>query len=382
MGVIGGGITGFIGAVHLRAAIMESKVELVCGSFSSNPETSKKSGEAYSVPENRIYKTYHEMFEKEMELPEDERMDFVSIVTPNHLHFEPALMALERGIHVVLDKPMTFSLEEAKILKQKVDETGLVLALTHTYSGYPAVKEMKSRIAAGELGKLRRVYVDYPQGWLSERIETESGNNAGWRTDPKTSGKGGAIGDIGTHAWHLTEYVTGLKVLEINAELNTFVPGRMIDDDATAMMRMENGVKALLSATQIANGERNGINVRVYGEKGGFRWFQEDPNKLYKIRNGHPEEIFHIGSNHPYLGNMAQWNIRTPGGHPEGLIEAFANIYRNFTLTVLAHKNGETPTPEIVDFPNVVDGLRGMQFIETMIASGWQDEEKWTKWVE
>ena len=382
MGMIGGGITGFIGAVHLRAAIMESKVELVCGSFSSNPETSKKSGEAYSVPENRIYKTYHEMFEKEMELPEDERMDFVSIVTPNHLHFEPALMALERGIHVVLDKPMTFSLEEAKILKQKVDETGLVLALTHTYSGYPAVKEMKSRIAAGELGKLRRVYVDYPQGWLSERIEIESGNNAGWRTDPKTSGKGGAIGDIGTHAWHLTEYVTGLKVLEINAELNTFVPGRMIDDDATAMMRMDDGVKALLSATQIANGERNGINVRVYGEKGGFRWFQEDPNKLYKIRNGHPEEIFHIGSNHPYLGNMAQWNIRTPGGHPEGLIEAFANIYRNFTLTVLAHKNGETPTPEIVDFPNVVDGLRGMQFIETMIASGWQDEEKWTKWVE
>ena len=382
MGMIGGGITGFIGAVHLRAAIMESKVELVCGSFSSNPETSKKSGEAYSVPENRIYKTYHEMFEKEMELPEDERMDFVSIVTPNHLHFEPALMALERGIHVVLDKPMTFSLEEAKILKQKVDETGLVLALTHTYSGYPAGKEMKSRIAAGELGKLRRVYVDYPQGWLSERIEIESGNNAGWRTDPKTSGKGGAIGDIGTHAWHLTEYVTGLKVLEINAELNTFVPGRMIDDDATAMMRMDDGVKALLSATQIANGERNGINVRVYGEKGGFRWFQEDPNKLYKIRNGHPEEIFHIGSNHPYLGNMAQWNIRTPGGHPEGLIEAFANIYRNFTLTVLAHKNGETPTPEIVDFPNVVDGLRGMQFIETMIASGWQDEEKWTKWVE
>ena len=382
MGMIGGGITGFIGAVHLRAAIMESKVELVCGSFSSNPETSKKSGEAYSVPENRIYKTYQEMFEKEMELPEAERMDFVSIVTPNHLHFEPALMALERGIHVVLDKPMTFSLEEAKILKQKVDETGLVLALTHTYSGYPAVKEMKSRIAAGELGKLRRVYVDYPQGWLSERIEIESGNNAGWRTDPKTSGKGGAIGDIGTHAWHLTEYVTGLKVLEINAELNTFVPGRMIDDDATAMMRMENGVKALLSATQIANGERNGINIRVYGEKGGFRWFQEDPNKLYKVRNGYPEEIFHIGSNHPYLGNMAQWNIRTPGGHPEGLIEAFANIYRNFTLTVLAHKNGETPTPEIVDFPNVVDGLRGMQFIETMIASGWQDEEKWTKWVE
>ena len=382
MGMIGGGITGFIGAVHLRAAIMESKVDLVCGCFSSNPDVSKRSGEAYSVPENRIYSTYQEMFEKEMLLPEDERMDFVAIVTPNHLHFEPALMALERGIHVVLDKPMTFSLEEAQILHQKIDETGLVLALTHTYSGYPAVKEMKQRIASGELGKLRRVYVEYPQGWLSERIEIEGGNNAGWRTDPKTSGKGGAIGDIGTHAWHMCEYVTGLKVLELCAELNTFVPGRMIDDDATAMMRMENGVKALLSATQIANGEANDLNIRVYGEKGSFRWFQQDPNKLYKKRNGFPDEIIHIGNNYPYLSGIAKWNTRTPGGHPEGLIEAFANIYRNFTLTVLAKMNGEEPTTEMLDFPNVIDGLRGMQFIETMVVSGWQDDEKWTKWVE
>lgn len=382
MGMVGGGSTGFIGAVHLRAAIMENKVELVCGCFSSNPETSKKSGEAYLLPENRIYATYQEMFEREMLLPEEERMDFVAIVTPNHLHFEPAMMALERGIHVVLDKPMTFSLDEAKILQEKVEETGLVLALTHTYSGYPAVKEMKYRIAAGELGKLRRVYVEYPQGWLSERIEILDGNNAGWRTDPATSGKGGSIGDIGTHAWHMCEYVTGLKVLELCAELNTFVCGRKIDDDGTAMMRMEEGVKALLSATQIANGEANDLNIRVYGEKGGFRWFQQDPNKLYKKRNGFPEEIIHVGGNHPYLSNIAQWNIRTPGGHPEGLIEAFANIYRNFTLTVLAHRNGEEPTPEMLDFPNVIDGLRGMQFIETMVASGWQDDEKWTKWVE
>ena len=382
MGMIGGGITGFIGAIHLRAALMENMVELVCGCFSSNPETSKKSGEAYLLPENRVYSTYQDMFEKEMQLPESERMDFVSIVTPNHLHFEPAMMALERGIHVVLDKPMTFSIEEAKALKSKIEETGLRLALTHTYSGYPAVKEMKQRIANLDIGKLRRIYVEYTQGWLSDRIEVLGGNNAGWRTDPKLSGKAGCIGDIGVHAWHLTEYVTGLKVEEICAELNTFVPNRPIDDDGTSLMRMEDGVRALLSASQIANGEENNLNIRVYGEKGGFKWFQQDPNKLYLKRNGYPDETYHIGGNYSYLSNIAQWNIRTPGGHPEGLIEAFANIYRNFTMTVLADKNQEKITPEMLDFPNVNDGVRGMQFIETMVKSGWQDEEKWTIWVD
>lgn len=382
MGMIGGGTTGFIGAIHLRAALMENMVELVCGCFSSNPETSKKSGEAYLLPENRVYSTYQDMFEKEMQLPESERMDFVSIVTPNHLHFEPAMMALERGIHVVLDKPMTLSIEEAKALKSKIEETGLRLALTHTYSGYPAVKEMKQRIANLDIGKLRRIYVEYTQGWLSDRIEVLGGNNAGWRTDPKLSGKAGCIGDIGVHAWHLTEYVTGLKVEEICAELNTFVPNRPIDDDGTSLMRMEDGVRALLSASQIANGEENNLNIRVYGEKGGFKWFQQDPNKLYLKRNGYPDETYHIGGNYSYLSNIAQWNIRTPGGHPEGLIEAFANIYRNFTMTVLADKNQEKITPEMLDFPNVNDGVRGMQFIETMVKSGWQDEEKWTIWVD
>lgn len=382
MGMIGGGSTGFIGAIHLRAALMENKINLVCGCFSSNPEVSEKSGAAYMIPKDRIYGTYQEMFEKEMQLPEGERMDFVAIVTPNHLHFEPAMMALERGMHVVLDKPMTFSLEEAKILQEKVNETGLSLALTHTYSGYPAVKEMKHRIANGELGKLRRVYVEYPQGWLSERIEVLGGNNAGWRTDPKFTGKAGCIGDIGVHAWHLTEYVTGLNVLEICAELNTFVENRLNDDDGTAMMRMDEGVRALLSATQIANGEANSLKIRVYGEKGGAEWSHQDPSRLYIKRNGAPEEIYHIGGNYPYLSDFAQWNIRTPGGHPEGLIEAFANIYRNFALTVIAHKNGEDATVEMLDFPNVNDGVRGMQFIETMVSSGWQDDEKWTKWID
>ncbi len=382
MGMVGGGSTGFIGAIHRRAAIMENMVELVCGCFSSDPETSKSSGLSYFIPENRIYSTYQEMFEQEMKLPEGKRMDFVVIVTPNNYHFEPAMMALERGIHVVLDKPMTFSLDEAKLLEKKVEETGLVLALTHVYSGYPAVKEMKTRIMAGELGKLRRVYVEYPQGWLSDRIELSEGNNAGWRTDPKLSGKAGCMGDIGTHAWHLCEYVTGLKVEELCAELNTFVPGRPIDDDGVAMMRMEQGVKALLSASQIAIGEANNLNIRVYGEKGGFEWHQEHPNQLYLKRGDKPEEIIHIGGNYAYLSKKTQFNTRTPGGHPEGFIEAFANIYRNFTLTVMAHMKGETPTTDMLDFPTVNDGVRGMQFIETIVKAGWDDDVKWVKWIE
>lgn len=382
MGMVGGGTTGFIGAIHLRAAIMENMTELVCGCFSSRPEVSRESGRHYGLSDERIYDTYQEMFEKEMALHEEERMDFVVIVTPNKHHFEPAMMALERGIHVVLDKPITFSLEEAKALQQKVEETGLALALTHVYSGYPAVKEIRSRIAAGALGKLRRIYVEYPQGWLSERIETESGNNAGWRTDPAQSGKAGCMGDIGTHAWHLCEYVSGLKVQELCAELNTFVPGRAIDDDGTAMMRLEQGVKALLSASQIAVGEANGVNIRVYGEKASMRWVQMDPNRLIIKSGGNREEIIHIGGNQPDLGQAALWNIRTPGGHPEGFIEAFANIYRNFTLTVMAQQSGETPTPEMLDFPNVQDGVRGMQFIETIVKAGWNDDQKWVKWID
>lgn len=380
MGMVGGGKTGFIGAIHLRAALMENMIELVCGCFSSDPERSLSSGRAYFLPDDRIYGSYQEMFDREMELPEAERMNFVVIVTPNKQHFEPAMMALERGIHVVLDKPMTFSLEEALKLQQKVEETGLVLALTHVYTGYPAVKEMKARIAVGELGKIRRVYVEYPQGWLSDRIELQEGNNAGWRTDPQLSGKAGCMGDIGTHAWHLCEYVTGLKVEELCAELNSFVPGRMIDDDGTAFMRLEQGAKALLSATQIAIGEANKVNIRVYGDWGGLQWIQENPNELRVTWGDKPEEIIRIGNN-SYLGSQALWNARTPAGHPEGFIEAFANIYRNFTLTVKALQQGEVPTENMLDFPNVYDGVRGMQFIETVVTSGYSDSPKWVKWI-
>ena len=358
-----------------------NQIELVCGCFSVDPEISKSSGLSYFLPEDRIYSTYKEMFEHEMTLPEGERMDFVTIVTPNRWHFEPAMMALERGFHVVVDKPMTFSLEEAKQLQKKVEETGLVLALTHVYSAYPAVKEAKARIAKGELGKLRRVYVEYTQGWLSERIELLGGNNAGWRTDPKRSGKAGCIGDIGTHAWHLSEYITGLKVKELCADLKAFVPGRPIDDDGAAFLRYENDVTGVLTATQIGTGEANNIRIRVYGEKGGLEWRQMEPNTLTLKWRDRPTEILNIGNN-GYLTPEALWNTRTPAGHPEGFIEAFANIYRNFSLTVRAIKNGETPSGDCLDFPTVYDGVRGMQFIETMVEAGYNDNVKWQKWID
>lgn len=381
MGMVGGGSDAFIGAIHRRAAFMDNQIELVCGCFSIDPEISKSSGLSYFLPEERIYSTYQEMFEKEMALPEEERMDFVTIVTPNKFHFEPAMMALERGIHVVVDKPITFSLEEAKQLQQKVEETGLVLALTHVYSGYPAVKEAKDRIAKGELGQLRRLYVEYPQGWLADRIELQGGNNAGWRTDPKQTGKAGCIGDIGTHAWHLAEYITGQKVVELCAELNTFAPGRPVDDDGAAFLRFDGGMKGCLTASQIAKGEANNIRFRVYGEKGGLEWHQMDPNRLILKWGNKPEEIIHIGNN-TFLGEAATWDVRTPAGHPEGFIEAFANIYRNFALTVMAKRKGEEPTKDMLDFPTVYDGVRGMQFIETMVEAGWNDNVKWVKWME
>ena len=380
MGMIGGGGNAMIGPIHLRAALMENDIELVCGCFSRNYQTSLATGQAWHVPEERIYHDYKEMLEKEAALPKGVRMDFVAIVTPNKGHYEQAALALDLGFDVVLDKPMTFSLEEALKLQEKVEKTGLTLALTHTYSGYPAVKEMKTRIAEGQLGKLRRLYVEYTQGWLSQRIELEGGNNAGWRTDPSQTGKGGCVGDIGTHAWHLSEYLTGEKVVELCAELNTFVEGRPVDDDAAAFLHYTNGVCGVLHASQIAAGEENRLAIRVYGEKGSFEWHQMEPNTVIARWGDRPEEIIRTGNG--YMGALAKWNTRTPGGHPEGYIEAFANIYRNFSKTVRAKAAGETPLPEYLDFPNVYDGVRGLQFIETMVASGYDKEGKWVKWIE
>ncbi len=377
--MIGGGLNAFIGEIHRKAAFMDNQIEMVCGCFSSDPERSKASGHAYFLPADRVYSSYQEMFEKESQLPASQQMDFVAIVTPNHHHFEPAMMALERGYHVVLDKPMTFSLEEAVLLQKKVEETGLLLALTHTYSGYPAVKEARKYVADGLVGNIRKIIVEYSQGWLSERIELQEGNNAGWRTDPARSGKAGCIGDIGTHAWHLSEYISGLKVTELCAQLNTFVPGRPIDDDGAALLRYEGGVAGVLSASQVAIGEENRINIRIYGDKAALEWHQMEPNTLLIRWPDRPTEIVRVGNG--YMSKVAQWNSRTPGGHPEGYIEAFANIYRNFACTLRALKKGEKPGEYCLDFPTVYDGVRGMEFIETMVMSGYDTTHKWQKWI-
>ncbi|WP_175579274.1 Gfo/Idh/MocA family protein [Maribellus luteus] len=380
MGMVGGGTDAFIGAVHRLAAFMDNQIELVCGCFSINPEVSKSSGKLYFLPEERIYTTYQEMFEKESKLPEGERMDFVTIVTPNFVHFDPAVMALDHGFHVVLDKPMTFTLEEAYKLKEKLDETGLTFALTHTYSGYPAVKHARKMIADGQLGKIRKIFVEYPQGWLSSKLEDTGNAQASWRTDPKRSGKAGCMGDIGTHVHHLAEYMTGLKVTELCAELNVFVPNRLLDDDGAAFLRFDNGAKGVLMATQIAAGEENAIRIRVYGDKGGIDWEQMEPNTLRVKWLGQPMQVLRVGTS--LDSAVAAHNTRVPGGHPEGYLEAFANIYRNFALTVRARANGEEPTPEMLDFPGVDDGIRGMQFIETVVSAGYNDEVKWVKFGE
>ena len=380
MGMVGGGNDAFIGAVHRLAAFMDGQIELVCGVFSIDPEISKQSGRDYFVPDSRIYTDYKEMFEKEAQLPEGERMDFVTIVTPNFLHFDPAMMALDHGFNVVLDKPITFTLEEALQLKEKVEETGLLLALTHTYSGYPAVKQARKMVSDGVFGKIRKVIVEYPQGWLASKLEDSGNAQASWRTDPKRSGKAGCMGDIGTHAHHLAEYISGLKTTEICADLGILVPGRLLDDDGAAFLRFDNGAKGVLIATQIAAGEENAIRIRVYGEKGGIDWQQMEPNSLVVKWTDRPMEIYRTGT--PAMGAIANANTRVPGGHPEGYLEAFANIYRNFARTLMAGKDGKEPLPEWLDFPGVEDGIRGMQFIDLVVEAGFNDEVKWVKWPE
>jgi predicted dehydrogenase len=380
MGMVGGGSDAFIGAIHRLAANMDGQIELVCGCFSVNPEVSASSGKAYFLPGNRVYKSYQEMFEQEVKLPAGERMDFVTIVTPNHVHFEPAMLALEKGFHVVIDKPVTFTLDEAKKLRDKLRETNLILALTHTYSGYPAVKEARERVRRGDLGEIRRIYVEYPQGWLFSKVEDKGNAQASWRTDPKRSGKAGCMGDIGTHAFHLTEYITGLRATQLCAELNTFVSGRLLDDDGAAFLRFSNGARGVLMATQVAAGEENAIKIRVYGEKGGLEWAQMEPNTLWLKWTDRPVEMVRTGQG--YMGTVAKHNTRTPAGHPEGYLEAFANIYRNFSLTVRARLEGSAPLPEWLDFPTIEDGVRGMQFIETVVQAGYSDAPKWVDFAE
>lgn len=376
MGMIGGSLDAFIGAVHRKAANLDGQIELVCGAFSSNPEKSKATGTALYLDPKRVYGSYEEMIKKEKALPADVRMDFVSIVTPNHVHFGPAKMALENGFHVIIDKPLSFNLKEAVALQKLVDKTGLVFALTHTYTGYPLVKEAREMVRKGKLGKIRKVFVEYPQGWLSTFAEGTGNKQASWRTDPSRSGAGGAIGDIGTHAANLAEYITGSAITEICAQLNIVVKGRKLDDDSSMLIRFENGASGVLMATQVAAGEENNLNIRVYGEKGGISWRQEEPNTLEIKWLDKPKEILRAGWG--YLGDDAKKNTRTPSGHPEGYLEAFANLYKNFGNAVADYKPGKKIDCEKYDFPDVVDGVRGMAFVESVVKSS-KSNQKWTK---
>ncbi|MGN6292357.1 MAG: Gfo/Idh/MocA family protein [Chitinophagaceae bacterium] len=374
MGMIGGGPGAFIGAVHRIAANMDGQIELVCGAFSSDPEKSKQAGELLNLPPQRVYGSYKEMIRAEKALPPDQQMDFVSIVTPNHVHFEPAKLALENGFHVVLDKPLTFDLKEGKQLQEIAKKSGLFFCLTHTYTGYPMVKEARQQVLSGKFGKIRKVYVEYPQGWLSSFLEGGNNKQASWRTDPNQSGIAGSMGDIGTHAFNLAEYISGLEVTKLCADINIVVEGRKLDDDGAVLLKFNNGASGVLMATQIAAGEENNVKIRVYGEKGGLEWKQEDNNSLIVRQPDKPIEIYRTGA--AYTSNYSRHNTRVPPGHPEGYLEAFANLYRNFALCVKAELAGETPEPEWLDFPGVDDGVRGMNFVEKVIASG-KSTEKW-----
>lgn len=382
MGMVGGGPGAFIGEVHRKAASLDHGIELVAGAFDIDPQKSKEMGKELLVDPERTYNDYREMIEKEKALPEGERIDFVSVTTPNNWHFPIAKAFLEAGFHVMCEKPMTLSVEEAKELQNLVEKTGLVFGLMHNYTGYPMVKLARDLVKSGELGKIRKIVAQYPQGWLATRLEATGQKQAEWRTDPKQSGGAGCIGDIGTHAENLGEYITGLKMTHLCADLTTFVPGRPLDDDGNILVKYENGAKGVLHASQVSVGEENNLAIWVYGEKGGLEWHQEHPNQLYVKPMGKPMEVWSRGND--YVGAKsaaAARATRLPSGHPEAFLEAFANNYLNFSDTIRAKVLGKAPDPLALDFPQVSDGLRGMQFIETVLKSAASDQ-KWTVFPE
>ena len=376
MGMIGGGRGAFIGAVHRIAANIDGQIELVCGAFSSSEEKSKLSGEDFFLAPERCYANFEEMMEKEAQLPLGERMDFVAIVTPNHVHFPAAKAALEAGFPVLSDKPATFDLDEAKGLKKIVEKSGLLYGLTHNYTGYPLIKQARQMIADGKFGKVRKVVVEYPQGWLATKVEESGQKQASWRTDPKKSGATGCVGDIGTHAENLAEYITGLHIEELSADLTSFVDGRLLDDDANLLLRFEGGAKGVLHSSQIAVGEENNLNIRVWGEKGGIEWHQKEPNTMLVKWLEEPMQVYRTGME--YLGESAANAARTPPAHPEGYLEAFANVYVNFANHLRAVIDGVEPEEQSTDYPTIDDGVRGMAFVEAVVKSN-ESNAAWTK---
>ncbi len=368
MGMVGGGRGAFIGAVHRMAANLDGKIALVAGCFSSDPEKSRLSGEDLFLDPSRVYSSYAVMAEAEAALPADQRIDFVTIVARNDLHFPVAKAFLEAGIHIICEKPMAFSLAEAKQLKLLVDASGLVFALTHNYTGYPMVKEARAMVKAGKLGRILKIVAEYPQGYAIGAIKEQAdGAISNWRMDPSVAGVSNCIGDIGSHAENLARYVTGLELEEVAADLNTFIPGRLLDDDGSMLVRYEGGARGVLFASQIHTGDENNLNIRVYGTDAAIEWHQEHPNELVVKFADKPREIWRRGNS--YNGAEAVKNTRLPFGHPEAFIEAFANVYLAAAEAIADHLSGTYPRAEGYDFPTVDDGLEGMAFIEAAVAS-------------
>jgi len=372
--MIGGGVGGFIGAIHRMAAAMDLQIELVSGAFSSDAERSRETGSQLFLPPSRTYPTFEEMIRGESTLPSEQRPDFIAIVTPNHLHLPAAQFSLQHGFHVLSDKPATLNFNDAKALRESVKKSGLLYGLTHNYTGYPMVKEARHLIRSGKLGRIRKVVVEYPQGWLPIRLA--AGQKQIWRTDLKLSGVGGCVADIGTHAENLAEYVTGLKIHELAADASNFM-GRL-DDDINVLLHLENNAKGVLHTSQICVGEENNLNIRVWGELGGLEWHQTEPNTLLLKWPDRPAERYRAGTR--YLGPAARSCAHTPAGHPEGFIEAFANIYINFANHIRAVQDGRNLAEDdpALDYPKIDDAVRGMAFVEAVLESS-AANAKWTR---
>ncbi|KPJ86984.1 MAG: oxidoreductase [Spirochaetes bacterium DG_61] len=367
-GMVGGGPGAFIGAVHRIAAELDGGMEIVAGAFSSTPEKSRQQGKELRLDPDRVYGSYEEMAEKESKLHLGERIDFVSIVTPNNVHYPVAKVFIEAGIHVVCDKPMTTTVEEAEHLCRLVKKHNVVFALTHNYTGYPMVKQAKALVAKGYIGKIRKIVVEYPQGWLATPVEREGNKQAEWRTDPARTGVSSSMGDLGSHAENIARYITGLEIEELCADMTTFLPGRRLEDDGNVLIHYKGGARGVLYTSQISIGEENNLRIRIYGEKGALEWHQENPNYLYVRYLDKPTETYTRGSD--YLDTAAVENTRIPTGHPEGFIEAFANIYRRAGNTIATLLEGKKPSALDLDFPTVQDGAIGVFFIHKTVESG------------